>query len=83
MKMTKRKYVIPVSYEMTGLITIEAESASDAAEIAEEQIDKLPLPMCSVYADGSYKVETEKEIIECYTKWAEELDTYPEIFTSS
>ena len=43
MKMTKRKYVIPVSYEMTGLITIEAESASEAAEIAEEQIDKLPL----------------------------------------
>ena len=83
MKMEKHKYVIPVSYQMIGLITIEAESASDAAEIAEKQIDQLPLPMYSVYADGSYKVEAEEEIIKCYTKWAEELGTYPEIFTSS
>ena len=79
----KQKYVIPVTYEMAGLITIEANSAEEAANIADEHIDELPLPTDAEYIDGSYSVESDTEIIGVYTREAAQKGKYPTSFTPS
>lgn len=67
MSKTKKEYLIPVSFEMCGMLVIRAESAKQAIKLAEENIDMLPIPSNKSYVDGSYRVETDPDIINIYT----------------
>lgn len=81
--MAKQKYVIPVTYEMTGVITIEAESPDEAIDIALDNVDALPLPNGAVYVDGSYTVETDTDLVEANTADAKKRGKYPNVFVPS
>ena len=79
----KQKYVIPVSYEMAGSITIEATSIDEAISIAENHTDELPLPDDAEYIDGSYTVGTEEDVVDVMTKDAAKQNKYPQLFIPS
>lgn len=79
--MAKKKYMIPVTFEMCGMIAIEADSAEEAIELAQEHIDELPLPSHKEYVDGSYSVETEPDIVQAYTDEPDNQHYYPEYVT--
>jgi hypothetical protein len=81
--MAKQKYVIPVTYEMTGVITIEAESPDEAIDIALENVDMIPLPDDPAYVDGSFTVETDADLVEANTADAKKRGKYPNIFVPS
>lgn len=55
--MSKRKYYIPVSWEVWDKVEIEAESLEDAVKFVKENIDDIPLGTEPEYIDGSYKIE--------------------------
>lgn len=55
--MSKRKYYIPVSWEVWDKVEIEAESLEDAVKYVKENIDDIPLGTEPEYIDGSYKIE--------------------------
>lgn len=62
-----KEYLIPVSFEMCGILAIKAHSLKDAINMAIRNQDSLPLPMVRNYVDGSYQVETDPAIIQNYT----------------
>lgn len=49
-----KKYRIPVSWQMYGYVTVEAENLENAIEQAEDT--NTPLPEGS-YVEGSYEVD--------------------------
>ena len=55
--MSKRKYYIPVSWEVWDKVEIQAESLEDAVKYVKENIDDIPLGTEPEYIDGSYKIE--------------------------
>jgi hypothetical protein len=50
----KKKFIIPVVWQMMGTITIEADSLEDA--IAQVEDDGTPLPQGS-YIEASFEVD--------------------------
>lgn len=61
-----KKWKIPVSWEMAGLVEIEAHSLEEAISIAEND-DSIGLPTGD-YIDASWRVDAEnvEAIRECY-----------------
>lgn len=53
--MTTKKYKIPCSWQVYGIIDVEAESWSEAIEKAEA--DDTPLPTESEYVMSSFEVD--------------------------
>ena len=49
-------FKIPVTYEVYGVITIEAETLEDAFDKAHKDIDSLPLVDDPQYVDDSYEI---------------------------
>ena len=49
-------YKIPVSWQMYGFVTVEADSAQHAAEIAESDMD-ISLPENGSYVEASWEVD--------------------------
>lgn len=76
--MAKKKYMIPVTFEMCGMIAIEADSAEEAIELAEEHMDELPIPKYKEYVDGSYGITKEPEIVQTYTDEPNNHKYHPE-----
>ena len=65
---TKKEYLIPVSFEMCGMLSIKANSAEEAIQLTKGHINELPIPTIKNYIDGSYQLVTDDgEIIELYT----------------
>lgn len=54
-----RKFKIPVSWEMCGIIEIEADTLKEAIERAKENEDALPLPDDGEYIDASFVIDEE------------------------
>ncbi len=79
--MAKKKYMIPVTFEMCGMISIEADSAEKAIELAEEHLDELPIPAYREYVDGSYAITKEPEIVQTYTDEPDNDKYHPEYVT--
>jgi len=52
----KNKYFIPVSWEMSGLIEVEADSLQDAYDDLQANSDHHKLPEGS-YVDSSFRVD--------------------------
>ena len=51
----KKKFIIPVVWQMIGTITVEADSLEDAIE--EALGDGTPLPTNGSYVEGSFDVD--------------------------
>lgn len=52
MKMWK----IPVTWEMCGIVEIEAKTLQEAMDCAKDDEEEIPLPDDSIYVDGSWKL---------------------------
>lgn len=55
------KFLIPVTYEMWGRVTVEAMDERDLAKKLSSKnfIDELPLPNNEEYIDDSYRIDTD------------------------
>lgn len=51
---SKKKFKLPVTWEMCGVVEIEAESLEDAIEYFDDNINHIPLPKDFEYVDGSF-----------------------------
>jgi hypothetical protein len=53
-------FKIPVSWEVFGIVEIEANSLDEAINIFDETSDDIPLPLENDYIDGSFNREDEE-----------------------
>jgi hypothetical protein len=60
---TKKHWKIPVTWEMYGVVEIEAESLEQAIDIFDATYDEIPLPYIDTYVDGSF-IREDLETIE-------------------
>ena len=59
-----KTWKIPVTWEVSGFVEIEAKTLEEAIEVAKDDEDIIPLPAESDYVDGSWRVtEEDLEII--------------------
>jgi hypothetical protein len=56
--MKNKKFKIPVSWQMYGHVTVEADTPQHAAEIAESDMG-IGLPDNGEYVEGSWEVDWE------------------------
>lgn len=59
----KKTFKIPVSWEASGFVKIEAETLEQAIEIFDIIEDEIPLPLEEEYIDGSFKRSEDEEFI--------------------
>lgn len=58
-----KTWKIPVTWEMYGMVKIEANTLEEAMEIARDDEGVIPLPEGD-YVDGSWRLtETDKELV--------------------
>ena len=50
------KVKLPVTYEVCGIIEVEADSVESAVKLFEETSDDIPLPYNAEYVDGSFRL---------------------------
>lgn len=63
----KKEFIIPVSWEVSDTIKVQAETLEEAYEWAMENIDEIPLGDEPYYIDGSYEITADSpEECECY-----------------
>ena len=48
---------IPVVYQMTGVVTVEADTLAEAIEFAGDEYNPVPLPEDAEYLDGSWVID--------------------------
>lgn len=56
-----KKWKIPVTWEVSSVISVEANSLEEAMEIAEDKTNDIPCPRAYSYVDGSWKLESNDE----------------------
>jgi len=54
-----KKWRIPVSWEMAGIVEVEADTLEEAIEIAEDERGEIPLPDNGEYVMASWRTEVE------------------------
>lgn len=59
----KKTFKIPVSWEVSAFIEIEADTLEKAIEIFDIIEDEVSLPIDSEYLDGSFRREQDIEFI--------------------
>jgi hypothetical protein len=61
-----KRFKIPVSYEVSGEIIVEAKTAKEALEYAEENLEIFELPSIYDvdYIDGSFQINADLELVE-------------------
>ena len=63
----KKTYKVPVTWEVCGIIEVEAESYEEAFKIAQDEDEEIPIPTDSEYVGGSWRVSVDSpEDIELY-----------------
>lgn len=60
--MAKKTFKIPVSWEVSSIVEIEAESLDEAIKIFDETEDEIGLPLDTEYINGSFKRADEESI---------------------
>lgn len=53
----KKKFSIPVTWEVWDRVEVEAESIEEAIKYVKKNIDLIPLGTEPEYIDGSYKID--------------------------
>ena len=51
-----KAWIIPVTWEMCGKITVKANTLKEAMDIARDEAGEIPLPIESYYVDGSWQL---------------------------
>ncbi len=51
-----KTWIIPVTWEMCGKITVKANTLNEAMDIARDEASEIPLPSESYYVDGSWQL---------------------------
>ena len=68
----EKEYIVPVTWEMFGLIKVKASGALEAYEKVKNDIEDYKLPETSYYVDGSFEPSFEtEEMVKEYTKMYE------------
>ena len=66
------KWIVPVTWEASGFIEVEADTAIDACQLVHDNPDNYPLPRESEYVDASFdisgSVEEAAVLSEIYTR---------------
>ena len=66
--MKKKIFKLPVTWEMCGIVKIEASSLDEAIKNFNEEIDYIPLPK-GEYVDASFNLTSEEEeFLKLYNK---------------
>ena len=69
----QKEWIVPVTWEMCGLIKVKAKSASDAFNKVKNDEEDYELPLEKNYVDGSFTTSYDtEEMIENYTKMYKE-----------
>ena len=69
----QKEWIVPVTWEMCGLIKVKAKSASDAFNKVKNDEEDYELPLEKNYVDGSFTTSYDtEEMIEDYTKMYKE-----------
>lgn len=65
--MEKKEWIIPVTWECFGTVTVEAETLEKAMQFAEDEASEIPLPHGD-YVDGSWRLSCEdtEYVRQCY-----------------
>ena len=64
----KKKFKIPVSWEVCDFVKVQADSLEEALDYMEEHSDEIPIDMSDAeYIDGSYSFASYEEA-ECYNE---------------
>ena len=53
-------FKIPVSWEVFGVVNVEADSLDEAIAKFDDDMDNIPLPQDGTYIDSSFKREDEE-----------------------
>ena len=63
-----KTWTIPVTWEMFGMVQVEANTLEEAMQIARDEAGEIPLPAEAHYVDGSWQLSSEdrEEIRCCY-----------------
>ncbi len=56
-----KTWKIPVTWEVSACVEVEAETLADAMEIARDDEGTIPLPTDSEYVDGSWNLSETNE----------------------
>ena len=64
----KKAFRFGVSWEMYGEIEIEAETLEEAIAIAKATEDEIPLPTDGDYADDSFVIDYDIDVLEWLNK---------------
>lgn len=56
---TKKVWKVPVTWEVYGVVEVDAETKEEAIKIVMNDEDDVPLPTESYYIDGSFRVSTD------------------------
>lgn len=78
--MQEKDYIVPVTWQMCGLIKVKAKSAEEAFMKVKEDEEDFPLPKEKEYVDASFEPSYDTpEMIEEYTKMYENGELKGEI----
>lgn len=55
---------IPITYSVSGMVKIEAETLEDAMRIAKDEDEQIPLPDDADYIDGSWELSFDMDEID-------------------
>lgn len=56
-----KNWNVPVTWEMCGIVSVPAETLSQAMEIARDEDGDIPLPAECSYVDGSWSLSSDDE----------------------
>ena len=56
-----KTWVIPVTWEVCGKVSVKANTLQEAMTIARDEAGEVPLPDESDYVDGSWQLSSEDE----------------------
>lgn len=68
----KNEYVIPVCWEVSGKVRVQANSLQEAYEYVEKNLDNIPLDDDEEYSEGSYQISVDN-VDECTIYQRDEL----------
>lgn len=57
----KKVWSIPVTWEVCGIVKVEAATLAEAMEIARDDVGELEIPKSLEYVDGSWALSSDDE----------------------
>ena len=76
-----KKWIIPVTWEVCGVVEVEVNTLDEALRYVEEDPDDIPLPSEHNYVDGSFRPSMDdiEEIRSLYNNNQADLGMIPDL----